>query len=131
MGVITANFSEFEEELEPAPQHFEEGVSLTAEHLLEVDLGDASKKRPTFIGTGLSEIEQRDLIELLNGYIDCFAWSYEEMPGLAPEVALHKLAVREDAKAIQQAKRKYNPEIEKQIAAEIEKLKEAKFIREV
>ena len=54
LGAITANFSEFEEELEPAPQHFEEGVTLTTEHLLEVDLGDASQKRPTFISTGLS-----------------------------------------------------------------------------
>ena len=84
MGVVSTNVSEPEEELEAVPQHFEEGVTLTAEHLLEVDLGDAGQKRPTFIGTRLSEAEQRDLIKLLKSYKDCFAWSYDEMPGLAP-----------------------------------------------
>ena len=112
LGAITANFSEFEEELEPAPQHFEEGVTLTAEHLLEVDLGDASQRRPTFIGTGLSEIEKRDLIEMLKENINCFAWSYDEMSGLAPEIAQHHLSVREAVKPVQQSKRKYSPVIE-------------------
>ena len=71
MGAVTANVSEPEEELEAAPQHFEEGVTVTTEHLLEIDFGDAGQKRPIFIGTGLSEIEQRDLIQLLTDYRDC------------------------------------------------------------
>ena len=95
MGAVTVNLSEFEEELEAAPQHFEEGVTLTAKHLLEVDLGDANQKRPTFIGTGLSETEQHDLIQLLKEYLDCFAWAYDEMPGLTYKVALHHLSVRD------------------------------------
>ena len=36
-------------ELEPPPQHFEEGVTVTTEHLLEVNLGDANQKN-TFYG---------------------------------------------------------------------------------
>ena len=39
-------------ELGPAPNHFEEGVTITAETLIEIDLGDASQKQPTFIGSG-------------------------------------------------------------------------------
>ena len=65
VGAATSDFLEFEEELEPAPHHFEEDATVTTEHLIEIDLGDASQKRPTFIGTGLSEVEQRDLIHLL------------------------------------------------------------------
>ena len=53
------------------------------------------------------------------------------MSGLAPEIALHHLAVHEGVKPVQQEKRKYSPVLETQIALEIEKLKEAKFIREV
>ena len=123
--------AEPEEELEAVPQHFEAGVTLTAEHLLEVDLGDADQKRPTFIGTSLSETEHQDLIQLLREYIDCFAWAYDEMPGLASEVALHHLSVRDSLNTVQQSKHKYNPVVETQIAAEIQKLKGANFIREV
>ena len=131
VGAVSANVVETEEELEVAPQHFEEGVTLTAEHLLEIDLGNSEQKRPTFIGAGLSETEQRDLIQLLKEYLDCFAWAYDEMPGLASEVALHHLSVRSDVMPIQQSRRKYSPVVETQIAAEIKKLIEANFIREV
>ena len=44
------------------------------------------------------------------------------MPGLDPKIAQHYLSV---------SKRKYSPLIENQIASEINKLKEANFIREV
>ena len=37
MGVVAPDLPE--EELEPAPQHFDEGVTVTTEHLLE-DAGD-------------------------------------------------------------------------------------------
>ena len=40
VGVVAPDLSE--DELEPAPQHFEEGVTVTTKHLLEVNLGDAS-----------------------------------------------------------------------------------------
>ena len=53
------------------------------------------------------------------------------MPGLNPNVALHRLSVNEKIKPVQQTKRKYNPSLESQISTEIEKLKEVKFIREV
>ena len=76
LGAISFNISNFEEELIPAPQHFEEGVTLTVEQLVEIDLGTANQNRPTFIGSGLFELEKINLIELLKGYVDCFAWSY-------------------------------------------------------
>ena len=53
------------------------------------------------------------------------------MPGLNQNVALHHLAVNKNVKPVQQTKRKYNPSLESQMSAEIEKLKEVKFIREV
>ena len=118
VGAVAPHLSE--EELEPAPQHFEEGVTVTTKHLLEINLGDANHKKPTFIGSGLSKIEQRSLIELLKDYIDCFAWSHEEMPGLVSDIALHHLSVQKGVKPVQQPKRKYNPAIETQIAFEIE-----------
>ena len=89
-----------------APPHFEDGVSLTAEKLVEVNLGSPNDPRPTFLGTGLDVIEQRDILELLRNYRDCFAWSYDEMPGLSPEIALHQLAVKSNARPVKQAKKR-------------------------
>jgi hypothetical protein len=54
--------------------------------LEEVDLGDGSVKRPTYISAKFPK-EFKDLIvELLKGYKDCFAWDYNEMPGLSRKV---------------------------------------------
>ena len=59
VGAVTFNSYNNDDfaELEPVPNHFEEGVTITAKTLIEVDLGDASEKQPTFIGSGLSENE--------------------------------------------------------------------------
>ena len=86
MGVVTSNSHEYAE-LEPAPEHFEEGVTITVETLIEIDLGDASQKQPTFIGSGLSENEKYNLTALLKNYKDCFAWSHDQMRGLSSKVA--------------------------------------------
>nr|CAD1825883.1 unnamed protein product [Ananas comosus var. bracteatus] len=61
---------------------------------------------------------------------NCFAWSYKEMPGLNPEVAVHKLAIDSQAHPVKQAPRRMTVDLEEQIIAETKKLIEAGFIRE-
>ena len=63
-------------------------------------MGSDGSKNPTFVGTGLTNEERRELLDLLKDYKDCFAWSYEEMSSLTPNVALHQLEIREDAKVV-------------------------------
>ena len=94
-------------------------------------MGTYQESRPTFLGSSLEDLERCQLIDLLRNYKDCFAWSYEEMSGLSMEVAVHRLTVKPHARPIAQVKRKYSPSIEAQIVFKIEKLKKAKFIREV
>jgi len=50
----------------------------------------------------LLPIEKQDLISLIQEYIDVFAWCYEDMPGLNPQVAMHRLNVKLNAKSIKQ-----------------------------
>ncbi|PKU83336.1 RNA-directed DNA polymerase [Dendrobium catenatum] len=52
------------------------------------------------------------------------------MPGLDPEVAVHKLAISSDAVPVKQSPRRMRLEIEQQVIAETKKLIEAGFIRE-
>ena len=53
------------------------------------------------------------------------------MSGLDPKVAVHHLAVKKGVRPIKQAQRCFHPDLIPQIEAEINKLIEASFIREV
>nr|GLL19812.1 uncharacterized protein LOC109150426 [Ipomoea trifida] len=64
-------------------------------------------------------------------YIDVFAWTYKEMPGLAPKVAVHRLAVKKACRLVKQAQRRFRPELIPLIEGEVNKLIEDGFIREV
>nr|GMD69168.1 uncharacterized protein LOC109154689 [Ipomoea batatas] len=82
------------EDAEEAPLELEEGVRAAIDELKEVDLGTPENPRPIFISTLLSNEDEKIYVELLKEYIDVFAWTYKEMPGLDPKVAVHRLAVK-------------------------------------
>nr|GMD39427.1 uncharacterized protein LOC109192688 [Ipomoea batatas] len=70
-------------------------------------------------------------VALLKKYIDVFAWTYKEMPGLDPKVVVHCLAVKKSCRPVKQAQRRFRPELIPSIEGEVNKLIEAGFIREV
>ena len=55
-------------------------------------------------------------------YIDVFAWNYEDMHGLDPRVAMHRLNINSDVKPVQQHQRQFRPEIMEAIQSEVKKL---------
>jgi len=65
-------------------------------------LGDQKHQKLISISESLSPTEKKDLISLIKEYIDVFAWSYEDMPGLDPHVAMHRLNIKPDAKPVKQ-----------------------------
>jgi len=66
--------------------------------LEEVDLGDGSIKRPTYVSAKITAEFRNRIGELLKDYKDCFAWDYNEMPGLKRKVVELKLLIRPDKK---------------------------------
>jgi len=50
----------------------------------------------------LSPSKKEDLISLVREYIDVFAWNYEDIPGLGPQVAMHHLNINPDVKPVKQ-----------------------------
>ena len=62
--------------------------------LEKVDIGDGSVPMPTFVNANLSAEYKADLIKLLKEYVDCFAWSYSEMPGLSRDLVEHRLPIK-------------------------------------
>ena len=60
------------------------GQGFTSPDPLEqVDIGDGSVPRPTFINQNLEADYKVELIALPKEYVDCFAWDYTEMPRLS------------------------------------------------
>ncbi|CAJ2661625.1 unnamed protein product [Trifolium pratense] len=51
--------------------------------LEEIDIGDGSIKRPTYISANIPKDLRDKLVELLKEFKDCFAWDYNEMPANA------------------------------------------------
>lgn len=122
--------AEYTDMTEASPQ-MEDGNQCNVDDLEEINIGTTDDLRPIFISKHLSKENKLKYQEFLRASRDVFAWTYEEMPGLDPNIVVHRLAVRDDATPVKQAQRKYRPEILPQIEAEVDKLIAAGFIREV
>ena len=66
----------------------------SADPLEKIDIGDGSVPRPTFVNANLSAEYKADLIKLLKENVDCFEWSYSEMPGLSRNLVEHQLPIK-------------------------------------
>jgi len=75
--------------------------------LEEVDLGDGTIKRPTYISAKIDREFKAQIVELLKKYKDCFAWDYHEMPGLIQDVVELKLPIKPDKKPVKQTPRRF------------------------
>ena len=75
------------------------------EALEVVELVEGQVTKMTRIGTTLSPEMRARLIQFLKENLDVFAWSHEDMPGIAPEIIQHKLNVNPDRKPVQQKRR--------------------------
>ncbi|KAL5542329.1 hypothetical protein UlMin_010039 [Ulmus minor] len=75
-------------------------------------------KFPTVEGIGILE------------HHDVFAWSYEDMPGIDPNVIVHHLNIDPNFKPVKQKRRTFNAERYMAINTEVNKLLKAGFIEE-
>ena len=82
------------------------------------------------LAQNLSPSEKEDLIQLIRECIDVFTWNYEDMPGLNPQIATHRLIFNPDIKPVKQQQWRFCPEIIEAIESEVKKLIDSDFIRE-
>src|ERR1044072_4154997 len=117
------------------PLGFERDPSISTKRmqaqdaLEEVDLGDGEIKRPTYISAKIDPGLKNEMVCLLKEFKDCFAWDYNEMPGLSRDLVEHRLPIRQDKRSVKQAPRRFAPEVVLKIKEEIERLLRSKFIR--
>ena len=79
---------------------FEQHEPPTEDKVTQINMGDEANPKPIFISESLSSSKKENLISLVRENIDVFAWNYEDMPGLDPRVAMHRLNINLDAKLV-------------------------------
>ncbi|XP_073131434.1 uncharacterized protein [Henckelia pumila] len=101
------------------------------ETLKHVEIVPNDPKNTLKIGTELPPELEEKLKIFLGRNLDVFAWGDEPLPGIPHEYALHHLRVDPKMRPLKQKKRSFDPEKNRHIAAEVEKLLAAKYIRPV
>ena len=87
----------------------DERVSPPFDDLETVDLGTVDQPREMRIDNTLSAYERDSLLRLLRSYLDVFAWSYQDMPGLDPSIVQHHLPLVPHARPVKQKLRQLHP----------------------
>ncbi|MDV3181341.1 MAG: hypothetical protein Q8830_04100, partial [Candidatus Phytoplasma australasiaticum] len=72
-------------------------------------MGNEECVRETRISVHLKDAQKEELANMLREYIDVFAWSYEDMPGLSTDIVSHKLPINPGFSPVKQKSRKFKP----------------------
>uniref|UniRef100_A0A151UGR4 Reverse transcriptase domain-containing protein n=1 Tax=Cajanus cajan TaxID=3821 RepID=A0A151UGR4_CAJCA len=97
--------------------------------LEEVNLGSIEKRRITYVSKLAEKSVKEQIVQVLHKYKDCFAWDYEEMPGLDRNLVKYRLPMILGKKPVKQNPRRFAPQAIEKIKEEIERLLKDKFIR--
>jgi phage FluMu protein gp41 len=92
---------------------------------------DDMPNRAVTIGAHLTPEEENELIRFLNRNKDVFAWSAKDLQGVDRDIIEHTLETDEKIPSKKQRLRKMSEEKVKAVEAEVQRLQEAKVIREV
>ena len=86
-----------------------------------VDFGTTDQPRELKFGSDLSTDERERFIQLIGSYLDVFAWSYEDMPGLDPSIVQHCLPLLPHVRPVKQKLRRLHPKWSLKVKEEIQK----------
>ncbi|KAM2654528.1 hypothetical protein EV2_026029 [Malus domestica] len=79
------------------------------------------------ISTTLSPPIRLVLISFLQENTEVFAWSYEDMPGISPDIIFHRLSIDPKTKPVRQKRRSYDAKRYKAMKVEVEKTQRHKL----
>ncbi|CAL8994500.1 unnamed protein product [Prunus brigantina] len=105
-------------------------LAQPAEELETIVLNEEHPDRCVMIGTALDPNLRGLFIDFLRQHAEVFAWSYDDMPGISPDVICHKLSISPTCKPVRQKRRSYDAERYEAMRNEVDKLKAIGFVRE-
>ncbi|CAL2277099.1 unnamed protein product [Prunus armeniaca] len=83
------------------------------------------------IGTSLSQELRSDLVAFLRLNSEVFAWSYNNMHGISPDIISHPISINPTVQPVRQKRRAYDSERYEAVRAEVDMLSTIGFIKEV
>ncbi|MBY3556033.1 hypothetical protein HGI15_22085, partial [Modestobacter lapidis] len=101
------------------------------DELISINLGTDESPKIIKIGSTLSVQERESLVEVLRENIEAFAWSYEDMPGIDPDIVQHFIPTNPSVKPVKQKLRRMKPEWALKIRDEVIKQMNAGFLQVV
>ncbi|CAA0807007.1 Unknown protein, partial [Striga hermonthica] len=88
------------------------------------------QQKSLHIGANLQDPLRSNLIQFLQSNTDVFAWKHEDMKGIDPQKACHRLNLDKTVKPVIQKRRKFGPDRQKALEEEVNKLIDNKFVKE-
>lgn len=127
-------YKEYDESMMPEnlPQEIEQLESQKKPNMDEtevIDLGDEETAKEIRVSIQLEAETKQELIIMLKKYIDIFAWSYDDMPGLNTNIVSHRLPTNPTCPPVKQKMRKFKPDLSLKIKEEVTKQIEANVVR--
>ena len=108
-------------ELDRLLQQEEQVIQPHEEPVEVLNLGTDEDRKEIKIGVGLESNVKERLVQMLRDYIEIFAWSYEDIPGLDNDIVVHRLPTKEGFLPVKQKVRRMRPEMSEKIKAELMK----------
>jgi hypothetical protein len=106
----------------------EEEIQPYQEPVEVINLGTDEDRKEVKVGASLKEDVKRMLINLLQEYVDVFAWSYQDMPGLDTDIVVHRLPLKPECPPVKQKMRRTRPDMALKIREEVKKQFDAGFL---
>jgi hypothetical protein len=116
---------EGQENAKPTPKPAPHGKVVQ----LQIDESDPAKV--ISLGGDLDEQQVNSILFVLKKNIDIFAWGLDEVGGVLPDLIMHHLAVKPNAKPKKQKLRKISADRQEAAKAEVNKLLKAGVIQEI
>ena len=105
------DWAEVPEEVAHQFEDKEDTIQPYKEPLETVNLCTDENVKEVKIGALLSPQVKEQLISLLKEYVDVFAWSYQDMPGLDTDIVEHKLPLKPECPPVKQKLRRTHPDM--------------------
>ena len=81
-------------------QEQERFVKPLVDEITQINVGTEKDPWLVQIGSTLSSEARERLVALLKDFKDVFAWSYEDMPGIDPEIVQHRIPLDLEARPV-------------------------------
>ncbi|CAA0824193.1 Unknown protein, partial [Striga hermonthica] len=121
------------EDMDPRMQFKDKNHHARVEPVEDVEtiyVDGLTQEKSLHIGVNLQEPIRSCLIQFLQSNSDVFAWKHEDMKGIDPQKACHRLNLDMTVKPVIQERRKFSPDRQKALEEEVNKLIDNKFVKE-